>query len=185
MEELLSVDTQLFLWINTTLSNSFFDWFLPIIRDKIVWIPLYVFIIAFILFNTPIRHALTILGVVAGTMAVSDLMSSSIIKPTVERVRPCNDESLEGLMVERVRCGGGYSFTSSHATNHFTLATFLFLLIGRPHIWRWLLVIWATGIALAQVYVGVHYPLDILCGSMLGIGLGQMGIWILKLFSKK
>ena len=81
METLLSADTQLFLWINTTMTHPIFDWLLPIIRDKIVWIPLYVFIIAFLIFNLTLRHALSILVVVAVMMSASDLLSSSIIKP--------------------------------------------------------------------------------------------------------
>ena len=73
-------------------------------------------------------------------------------------------------------CGSGYSFTSSHATNHFAIALFLVLLWGRKHPFlRYLFPLWAASIALAQVYVGVHYPLDIFVGSLLGVGIGVLG----------
>ncbi|MEZ4983676.1 MAG: phosphatase PAP2 family protein [Saprospiraceae bacterium] len=78
-----------------------------------------------------------------------------------------------------IPCGGGYSFTSSHATNHFAVAFFLFLTWGRLwKRWRWLLLLWAATIALGQVYVGVHYPLDITVGALLGMTLAW-GISIL------
>ena len=73
----------------------------------------------------------------------------------------------------RVHCGGGYSFTSSHATNHFALATFLVIILGPFFKWiRIPIFLWAASIAFGQVYVGVHYPLDVLAGSIVGILLG-------------
>lgn len=74
-----------------------------------------------------------------------------------------------------VGCGGGYSFPSSHATNHFALATLLFLSWGRKfRSWRWILLLWAASIAYGQVYVGVHYPLDVSFGALLGATLGLL-----------
>ena len=175
MDALLTLDYQVLLWINQTTSNPIFDFILPLMRDKLVWVPLYVFIISFILFNLSSRHALVVLIAVGMTMTVSDLMSSSVIKPSVQRVRPCNDLALEGLITERARCGGGYSFTSSHATNHFALAVFLIVLLGPGRRWRGWLLLWAGTISYAQVYVGVHYPLDILGGSLLGSFIGYWG----------
>ena len=107
------------------------------------------------------------------TVSTSDLVSSRLIKNNVKRSRPCNTE-LAGL-VERVPCGSGYSFTSSHATNHFALSSFLFFLFGRAlkrH--RWWLLVWAASIVLAQIYVGKHYPLDVMVGAILGCLIGWM-----------
>ncbi|MDX1685268.1 MAG: phosphatase PAP2 family protein, partial [Saprospiraceae bacterium] len=92
----------------------------------------------------------------------------------VERVRPCNDESIKQEVILRARCGGGYSFTSSHATNHFGLSMVLFLLLGNRIAWRWLIFLWAALVSYAQIYVGVHYPLDILGGAVLGVMLGYL-----------
>ena len=74
-----------------------------------------------------------------------------------------------------MHCGAGYSFTSSHAANHFAVATFLIMTIGQilPKIKKWLWL-WAASIALAQVYVGVHFPLDVLAGGILGVVLGRL-----------
>jgi undecaprenyl-diphosphatase len=73
---------------------------------------------------------------------------------------------------------GGFSFTSSHATNHFGVATFLFVTLGRFFgSWKYLIFIWAALICYAQVYVGVHYPLDVLFGALLGFAIGHFVCW--------
>lgn len=177
-EVLLNWDVQTFLWINVELANDWFDAILPLLRDKLFWVPLYVFILSIVFFNSRWRQSLLVILILAGTMAISDTISSKIIKPTIERVRPCNNPELEGFMIERVRCGGGYSFTSSHATNHFTLSVFLFYLFVGLGIWRWLFILWAASIAYAQIYVGVHYPLDVMFGAFNGTLIGLLGSFI-------
>ena len=107
------------------------------------------------------------------TAATSDLISSRFIKPMVERLRPCNDIDVFEQINVLVRCGGGYSFTSSHATNHFAIAIFVIFWLGKDFKWvRYFFGFWATTIALGQVYVGVHYPLDIFGGAILGTIIG-------------
>jgi len=114
-------------------------------------------------------------------MAFSDLVSSHLIKPYIQRLRPCNNPIWDATIHSLVPCGGGFSFTSSHATNHFTLATlFCFLFANRA---RWIvpvLLFWAASISYGQVYVGVHYPIDILFGSMVGLTIGTLGGTIIR-----
>ncbi|MEZ4910845.1 MAG: phosphatase PAP2 family protein [Saprospiraceae bacterium] len=170
MQDILQWDIILFEAINHGWSNALFDWLLPWWRTPIFWLPLYVFLIAFLFFNYG-RKGYWILLFTLLTVMTSDMTSSHLIKKNVQRLRPCNDAYME--VIERVRCGSGYSFTSSHATNHFALATFWVMTLGIeiPKIRKWLWM-WATTIALAQVYVGVHYPLDILMGGILGCCIG-------------
>jgi len=110
------------------------------------------------------------------TVGMADVVSSKLVKPAVQRVRPCNDVGLKFEVRELVHCGGGYSFTSSHATNHFAIATFLYLVLGglRKKWIRWALLAWAASIAYGQVYVGVHYPLDVITGAVLGSLIGTV-----------
>lgn len=180
MDTFLQIDQSIFLFINQGLSNSIFDFVLPMLRDKLVWVPVYVFILSIILFNNRWQTSLYCVLLVAATMTLSDTMSSKIIKPSVERVRPCNDLQIQDDIILRARCGRGYSFTSSHATNHFSLATILFLLLGPAFKWRGLLFLWAGLIAFSQVYVGVHYPADILVGALLGIILAYSAFWLFE-----
>ncbi len=116
------------------------------------------------------------------TILLSDQISSTVVKPFFERIRPCNDPVMQsGLRLLLDGCGAGYSFTSSHATNHFALAVYLtFTLrtwIGR---YAWILFLWAATIAYAQVYAGVHYPLDVIGGALLGSAIGY---WTSRFFN--
>ena len=174
-------DTELFLWINVGLSNGIFDAVLPLMREKVVWVPLYVFVSALVLFNHSFPRSLYLIIAVLVTMALSDTISSKIIKPTVNRDRPCQVDELKDQMNLRVGCGGGKSFTSSHAFNHFCAATMFFFLFSGFRRLRWIFFIWAALISFAQVYVGVHYPLDIMVGGLLGFLLG-FGAWKMLLF---
>lgn len=183
-----NIDTILFNFINQDLSSGLLDFILIPLRYQKFWIPFYVFIIGFFLLNRKHFHWISLLMVIL-TVGFSDTVSSKVVKPLVERPRPChNNSGLETVNI-KVRCGGGYSFTSSHATNHFALATILFLIFGkRNRKYTWYLFLWAGLVSLAQVYVGVHYPIDITCGALLGMSIGficfNLYKMILKLYFK-
>lgn len=180
IQELLQFDTELFLKIHKGLSNSFFDWLMPLLRNRFFWSPLYLFIIIFCIR----QYKKAGLYIIAGTLltfGLGDMVASRIIKPAVNRVRPCNEVKLAAEIIHRVPCGSGKSFPSAHATNHFGIAVFLIGVFYRK--WKAILPIgiaWAAIISFAQIYVGVHYPIDILCGALLGILLGLFTTFIYK-----
>jgi membrane-associated phospholipid phosphatase len=169
---LINWDYQLFEAINTGMSSLFLDAILPWMREPLFWLPLYTFIIAFTFFNYG-KKAYWLIVFLGLTTSSADMVSSRLVKKTIERIRPCNDDKV--MVIERVRCGVGYSFTSSHATNHFAVASFLIATLGlhhkrmKPVLW-----FWASLISFSQVYVGVHYPLDILGGALLGMSIGKL-----------
>ena len=116
------------------------------------------------------------------TVGTADIMSSHVFKKSIQRLRPCNQQETFDSITVRARCGSGYSFTSSHATNHFAIAWFLIFTLGVDiKRIRVPLFFWALSISISQVYVGVHFPLDILCGSILGTTIAYLGS---KLFLK-
>jgi undecaprenyl-diphosphatase len=168
-------DTALFLQINSKWTNPVLDVILPIWRNSNTWVPLYLFLIVFSVVNFKRKSFFWILGAIL-TVVLTDQISSSVFKPFFERPRPCNDP----ILMSHVRlllghCSGGYSFTSSHATNHFGFAVYVFVTIGSLFKkWRYLFLFWAASVSFAQVYVGVHYPLDILCGGLLGASIGYI-----------
>ncbi len=172
---LVELDTWLFLLINTRMTNPLLDKIFPLWRDSLVWAPFYLFLIVWAFVQVGRRAWGWILFAIVN-VTLTDQASSSLIKNWVARVRPCNEEALVGkmrLMLEH--CSGGFSFTSSHATNHFGFAMFVFFTTRKmmgP--WGKWLFVWAGSIAYGQVYVGVHYPLDILFGSLLGSGIGYL-----------
>ena len=172
IEQLISWDQEAFLAINQGLTNAFFDWLMPILRNPYTWAPLYLFIVIFCIKNYRKKGVLIVLFILI-TFGIADGLSSSVIKKSVQRIRPCNDVEFKEEVAVRVRCGGGYSFTSSHATNHFAISMVLILIFYRR--WKhilWLALLWAALVSFAQVYVGVHYPLDILGGAILGTAIG-------------
>ena len=176
-------DQTLFLLINQDGSNAFFDSWMPWIREAVMWAPLYLFLIIFVLYNFRGKGAVWIMALLA-TVALSDIVSSQILKVYVERIRPCNDPFIQQYLRFIIkRCPSSFSFTSSHAANHFSLAMFVFY-TGRQIIGPKLKLffVWAGLICYAQMYVGVHYPLDILGGTAFGLSIGYfMG----KLFNKQ
>lgn len=179
LAELLELDRSLFLKINTQWTSPFLDLVMPVWRDAKTWIPLYILIIAFLLyrFGLKIWPWLVLVGLM---MLCSDQLSSHLIKPWFARTRPCNEPLLQGQVRKLLGyCSGSFSFTSSHAVNHFCIATFIIFTLRR-HMGKaiYLFWLWAFSIALGQVYVGVHYPLDIFCGALLGTGIGYLFAFI-------
>ncbi|MBK9017158.1 MAG: phosphatase PAP2 family protein [Saprospiraceae bacterium] len=172
MTDLLQFDENLFYLVNSGCQNQFFDWLMPLLRDKYIWLPLYVFIGSFLLLNFKQKGLYLCLAFVL-TVGIADGTSSQLIKKNVQRLRPCKVLEPRKDMHLLVPCGSGFSFPSSHATNHFAIATYLFLIFGK--FFRWIkipLVLWASSIAFAQVYVGVHYPMDVIVGALLGFLIG-------------
>lgn len=176
----MELDIYLFELINTKSSNQVFDLILPWVRNKLVWIPMYVFLIAFVLFNYG-KRAIPFLFFLFITVGLTDSVSSHIIKKTVERKRPCQQPSNFDTITVRINCGSGFSFPSSHAANHFSVAFFIFLFTPRVlKKWSFAFLFWAAAISFSQVYVGVHYPFDITMGALLGIAISSVVFVIAK-----
>ncbi|HEY1024840.1 MAG TPA: phosphatase PAP2 family protein, partial [Sphingobacteriaceae bacterium] len=156
------------------LSNPFFDWLMPYLRNRYFWIPLYLFLVIFFVMNYK-KAGIAITLFLLITFGISDYSASSVVKPAFERLRPCNDPVFKTEVNTRIACGSGYSMPSSHAANHFAIAVFLITLFYRR--WKWILplaLLWATAISFAQIYVGVHYPFDVLIGGILGSIVGYL-----------
>jgi membrane-associated phospholipid phosphatase len=168
-------DQWLFVRINQDQANPFFDSLMPYLRNSFYWAPLYLFLLLVAVINFKGRGWWWVLLFLC-TVSLTDMISSKLIKEAFERLRPCQDPAFSDqvrLLVNR--CSGAYSFTSSHAANHFGMATFFFLttkpLIKNRVLLAW---VWAALISYAQVYVGVHYPFDVLGGAIIGASMGWM-----------
>ena len=178
---LLQLDRHLFYFINHDLANPFFDWVMPWLRNPKFWIPLYLFIIGFSIYKFK-KQGLVIVLLLALSAGFADFTSASIIKPLVRRYRPCRDTVVSKTDIARIPCGTGYSFPSTHATDHFAMAFFLIILFHKRWRWIWLwALLWAATISFAQVYVGVHFPIDVTCGALYGILVG----WLVSLLFRK
>ncbi len=173
-EQLIQFDQNLFFAINNGLANPFFDWLMPLLRNRFVWAPLYLFLIIFFVRNYGKQGWMLLLFFIL-TFGVTDFFAASIIKPSVQRLRPCNTIELKEQVRGLVACGSGYSFPSAHAANHFALGLFLITIFYRK--WKPILplaLLWAASISFAQVYVGVHFPLDVTLGAVIGSMTGYL-----------
>lgn len=175
MNKLLQLDNKFFQILNNNWHNAPFDTMMPFLRNSNFWIPLYLFLLMFALFNFK-KDAGWWIFFAAGTVILSNFISSDLIKENIWRLRPCNDPQLAGSVRVLVNYRPqSSSFTSSHATNHFAMAAFFYFTLNK-FIGKWtrLFFCWAFAISYAQVYVGVHYPLDVISGGLIGYVFGYL-----------
>jgi undecaprenyl-diphosphatase len=179
------IDKIAFTFIHRDLSARWLDPFMLLLRNQYTWVPIYIYMLywAYRLERpTGIKFVcLTLL-----CFAITDYTSGTILKYYFERLRPCFDEDMTTVIRGIIGCGGKYSFPSSHASNHFGLATFWYfsILYTKKQKWHWLWL-WAFMICYAQVYVGKHFPFDIAGGAVLGIFTGLIVFKLFEAWVKK
>jgi undecaprenyl-diphosphatase len=168
-------DKWLFVKINGQFTNHLFDAVFPYLRDPFFWAPVYIFLLIFVNLNYGKKGLWWSLFFLC-TVALTDGIGSKLFKEVFERSRPCNDPTMADHVRLLLRqCGTGFSFVSNHAANHFGMATFAVLTFrGNFGKWIYFAYAWAFLVGYAQVYVGVHYPLDVLGGAGLGVLAGVL-----------
>lgn len=170
MNELISLDQQLLLFLNG-LGSSTFDPFWLLVTGKWFWIPFYIILLYLVYKSVPIRKLLFVLLFIAIGITISDQLAS-VFKHGIQRLRPCHEPLLADKM-RMVICGGNYGFYSAHASSSFFLFSFLTLLIGKKYRYLpYILVFWAILVSYSRIYVGVHYPGDVAFGAAVGFLLG-------------
>ena len=172
LEWLKFIDTRVFLAINGA-HNGFFDVVMFWASDRLIWIPLYLFL-AYLLFRHYGRRAWILLLFAGLAITLSDQTSVHLFKQVFHRLRPCHEPSVSQLVhLVNGKCGGMYGFISSHAANSFALATYLSLLLGKKiRGFTFLMFAWALLLCYSRVYLGVHYPGDVIVGAIWGAGIG-------------
>ncbi len=184
MEILNQIDTDLFLWLNS-FHNGFWDKIMFYSTKTISWIPLYIILIFFIFKKFSWQNAVILLVLISLMITASDQGSVQLFKNVFERLRPCHNPDLAGLVHQvNGKCGGLYGFISSHASNTFATAIFISLLFQRKWIWIGMLG-WASFVSYTRIYLGVHYPGDITGGAIWGGFVGLVFYYIHKIRFKR
>lgn len=164
---LYSIDVAVFRFINGTLSNPVTDKLMPFITDVTHWYLVYVLLWFIILFKGGKYRIGLAIGMIL-LVTISDQISSNLLKNLIERARPC--KVLENVHL-LVTCTDSFSFPSSHAVNNFAAAMFFSFFYRNL---KWILFSVATLMALSRIFVGVHYPSDVVGGALIGILIGYI-----------
>ncbi|MEO8933866.1 MAG: phosphatase PAP2 family protein [Xanthomarina sp.] len=180
IDQLVQLDTEVFLYLNN-LGSPRWDAFWMFYTTKFYWIPFYALLLYLIFKEHNPKTFLAILVVVALMITFTDQVTN-VFKHGFERLRPCHQEGVKEVMrIVRKGCGGQYGYFSGHASNSMSLAVFVGLLLR--HKYKYLIFImlfWSALMGYSRIYVGVHYPLDVLCGFIFGALSGLMFYKLIK-----
>jgi undecaprenyl-diphosphatase len=180
IHSLAELDRSLFLYLNGS-HTPFWDAVMALFTGTGYWLLFYIPLLYFMIKKYRAK-AFVILVLLALAILISDQFSG-LIKDTVQRLRPTHDPRMQDLVHYVVTKGGQYGFFSSHASNTFTTAIFTALLFRNPR-YNFLIFSWATLVSYTRIYLGLHYPSDILAGMTFGILLGY-GMFRLLIFMEK
>ncbi|WP_229219057.1 phosphatase PAP2 family protein [Dyadobacter sediminis] len=180
---LIRSDQELFLWLNS-MHTPWLDTLMYWITFKYTWIPLYLFLIVLTMrYNR--KEGFATIAMVLIAVIIADKITSGFMKPYFIRFRPCHEPSLRGLFNQVTDCGGLYGFASSHASTSFAVAFTWFAFLKEKVRYMGLIFLWAIVYSYSRVYVGVHYPGDILTGALIGMLIGWLCVRLYNTFLVK
>lgn len=182
IEQIKNWDEAFFLHLNS-FHNEWLDVIAFQFTQTAIWIPFYA-VLVFFIYKVDPKNSWWVFGGLILTILIADQTTSGFMKPYFERLRPCQDERWEGIIHNYGRCGGLYGFASSHAANTFGLAFFLNLKMrGKLRFLPWLFL-WAAIVSYTRIYLGVHYPMDIIVGAMVG-AISAYISWLIVVYGKR
>src|SRR5690606_36605352 len=174
LDQLLTLDKELFLLLNG-LGSEPWDGFWMFMTKTMSSLPLYLLLLYLVHRTFGLKNTALVLVAMALLITCTDQLSN-FFKYGLGRLRPCHDPEVSGLMrLVKSYCGGRYGYFSAHASNSFGAAIFFVVLLrGKVRYIGTILVLWACVVAYSRIYIGVHYPLDVLSGALVGTFFGWL-----------
>jgi len=182
LEKILTLDTQLFVYLNGFGSEAY-DGFWLIVTKQITWIPFFLLLFYLIYTKIGIKKAAYLMLFVAVLILFTDQMSN-VFKYSFKRIRPCNNPDIN-TFIRIVQSRKSFGFFSAHASNTMAVATFLYLIFKKQFKYFGLLFLWPLIFAYSRIYLGLHYPLDILAGYLFGAITGFLMFKLYQLAIQK
>ncbi|MBT1700678.1 phosphatase PAP2 family protein [Fulvivirgaceae bacterium PWU4] len=183
IDQLLELDREIFLYLNG-FHTPWLDPIMLFITETLSWLPLHLFLLYLIFKDHQKKGWLVLIGLVL-TIVLADQVTSTLMKPYFARFRPSHEPALQSLVhIVNGYKGGKFGFASSHAANTFGVANFLFLLFGKTRKWIVMLFLWAALVTYSRIYLGVHYPGDILVGALVGMLSAMASFWFYRWLKK-
>ena len=185
MDYIDNIDSSLFLFLNG-LHADWMDKAMVLLTDMWVWLPLYLLLIYWTVKQYG-KRCWWVFVAVGLVVLCSDQLASHVCKPVFQRLRPCYNVDFQGLIhLPKGLAGGKYGFVSSHAANTFAIATFLIPVLKKHNPWTAILLFfWAVVSSYSRIYIGYHYPGDILCGALLGALIGLIFWKVFQIVQRK
>lgn len=189
LQQLMDWDRRLLVWLN----GFHADWLDPVMyytSQTLFWLPLYLFLVGMIIKDFKKEWWVAFIGI-ALTILLADQITASLMKPYFARLRPSQEPALAGIIHlvtdhnGEIYTGGLYGFASSHAANTFGTATFFTLLFRKAHPWIKWLFLWAACMTYTRIYLGAHYPGDIMAGTVVGVTSAFAGFKVYQWVRKK
>lgn len=182
LDKILSLDQELFIYLNG-LGSVTYDGLWSQITKQVNWIPLFLLLFYLVFKKLGTKQTLYLLFFVAVLLVITD-QTANLFKNGFQRLRPCNNPEINSI-IRIVQSRNSFSFFSGHATNSMAITTFLYLIFKQDFKYFWLLILWPLIFAYSRIYLGLHYPLDIISGYLCGAIFGFLMFKLYSITQKK
>lgn len=182
LEKILSLDQELFIYLNS-LGSETYDGLWLFITKQINWVPFFLLLFYFLYKKLGGKQTLYLILFIAVLLTFTDQITN-LFKNGVQRLRPCNNPEINSF-IRIVQSRSSFSFFSGHAANTMAVAIFLYLIFKNDFKYFGLLFLWPLIFAYSRIYLGLHYPLDIFCGYLFGFCMGFLMFKVYQSFQKR